>query len=152
MSQRGAVSFPVVIAVVLGVGFAASAYLNIAQHQRADQDKKLLQGEITDLKYQVGQDKLASTASPSPTPSPDASPDATPEPSPSQTPAVLGASTKTVITAGNVHSDPNKNSKILISFLPKGTPVTTDGDVLPGGYQKITVNGVTGYILASFLQ
>jgi hypothetical protein len=152
MSQRGAISLPVVIAVVLGVGFGASAYLNIAQHQRADQDKKLLQGEITDLKYQVGQDKLASATSPSPTPSPEASPDATPEPSPTQTPAVLGASTKTLKNAGNVHSDASKTSAIKISLLPAGSIVTLGSDVR-NGYQQITTsNGVTGYILSSYLQ
>jgi uncharacterized protein YgiM (DUF1202 family) len=150
MSQRGAISLPVIIAAVLGLGFAASVYLNIAQHQRADQDRKLLQGEIVDLRYQIGQDKLATNATP--VPSPEATPDATPEPSPSGTPAVLGASTtKTLKTKGNVHSDASVSSSIVIHLLPAGTTVTLGTDVR-NGYQQITVNGVTGYILASFLQ
>jgi hypothetical protein len=150
MSQRGAISLPVIIAAVLGLGFAASGYLNIAQHQRADQDRKLLQGEIVDLRYQIGQDRLATNTSPAP--SPEATPDATPEPSPSGTPAVLGASTtRTLSAAANVHSSASRTSKTLISLLPKGTSVTLGSDAA-NGYQQITVNGVTGYILASFLQ
>jgi uncharacterized protein YgiM (DUF1202 family) len=132
------------------VGFGASAYLNIAQQQRADQDKKLLQGEITDLRYQLGQDKLASATSPSPSPA--ASPDATPAPSPSNTPAVLGSSTKTVKTAGNVHTDASASSPIKIKLLAAGSSVTLGADVR-NGYQQITTSdGVTGYILSSFLQ
>jgi len=154
MSQRGAIKLPVLISVVLGLGFAASAYLNVAQNQRANQDTKLLQGEITDLKYQVGQDKLASNTSPSPSPSPSpaATPDATPQPSPSPTPAVLGASTKTLKTAGNIHADASKTSAVKISLLAAGSIVTLGSDVR-NGYQQITTsNGVTGYILSSFLQ
>src|SRR5216683_8225345 len=102
-AQSGAISLPIVIAAVLGLGFGASAYLNYAQFQRADQDKKLLNGTITDLKYQVEQDKLASNTSPSPSPSdtPSPSPSTTPTPSP----AGAGASTQTAVVrvSGNVH-------------------------------------------------
>ncbi|HVQ44238.1 MAG TPA: hypothetical protein VMT30_04710 [Candidatus Saccharimonadia bacterium] len=87
MSQRGAINLVTVIAVVLGLGLLASMYLNYSQHQSAQQDRKQLQGEITDLRYQVKQDQQAA-AGPSPTPSPLA----TPEPSPTATPAVAGTS------------------------------------------------------------
>jgi hypothetical protein len=155
LSQRGAISLPVVIAAVLGLGFGASAYLNYAQYQRAEQDKKLLGGEITDLKYQVELDKKSGQASP--TPPPTGTPSPSPSPSPTPTP-VLDASTSntktaTIKTPGNVHADASKSSKILVSYtrLPQGTSVMLGTD-LRGGYQQITVNGTTGYILASYLQ
>src|ERR1035437_7195902 len=90
MNQRGSINLPVVIAAAFGIGLAASMYLNYNQNQTADQDRKLMQGQITDLRYQVKQDGLASASSASPTPSPLATPEsnATPTPTP-----VLGAST-----------------------------------------------------------
>jgi hypothetical protein len=94
MSQRGGISFPIVIAAVLGLGFGASAYLNYAQHAQAMNDKKLLQGQITDLQYQVKQDQLAKASSPSPTPSD------SPTPTPSATPAVAGTTSITVSQYG----------------------------------------------------
>ncbi len=156
MNQQGGITLPVVIAVVLGLGLAASAYLNIAQHQAAVQDHKLLQGEITDLRYQVNQDQQTASAPASPTPSPLATPDATPaaSPAPTPTPAVLDASapkTTTVKKSGNIHSGPSTSSKVLLSYtqLPVGTTVTLGAG--SGQYQQITVNGITGYILASYL-
>ncbi len=158
MSTRGFVRLPVVISIALGAGFLASVFLNITQHQQAAQDKKLLQGEITDLRYQVNQDKLAAAGSPSPSPSvtPLATPEASPSPSAAPTPsptAVLDASTKTttVKKSGNVHVGPSVSSKTLIPYtqLPAGTTVTLGEK--SGDYQQITVNGVTGYILASYL-
>lgn len=91
VNERGSISLPVIIAVVLGLGLAASTYLNVVQHQSAQADRKLMQGEITDLRYQVNKDLVATasspaTASPAPTPTPLA----TPEPSPSATPLVAG--------------------------------------------------------------
>ena len=86
MTERGAITLPTIIAIVLGIGFCASAYLNYAQHERASQDETLLQGQITDLKYQLNQN--GSSASPSPDPSNDPSPSASP--SPSNSPAVAG--------------------------------------------------------------
>jgi uncharacterized protein YgiM (DUF1202 family) len=156
MSQRGAISLPVVIAVVLGLGFGASAYLNYSQYQRAQQDKKLLKGEITDLRYQVEQDKLAGTTA-TPSPSPEASVSPSPTPTPSSSPEVAGASTApkatTVKTPSNLHSAPSKSSSVLISYtqIAAGTPVTLGTD-LRNGYQQVTIKGRTGYILASSLQ
>jgi hypothetical protein len=70
----------VVICATFGLGLGASMYLNYDQYQRAEQDRKLMQGEITDLRYQLKQDQgvspspsPATSASPSPTPSPSAS-------------------------------------------------------------------------------
>src|SRR5687767_7631461 len=131
MSQRGAISLPIVIAVVLGLGFGASAYLNMTQYQRAQAEKKLLKGEITDLRYQVAQDKLAAGTSPSPSPeaseSPSPSPSPTPTPSPSSSPEVAGASTvktATLKTAANVRSGPGTSYPKKIAMLPAGTSVT----------------------------
>lgn len=95
MSQRGSIRLSIVLAVVLGLGFGASAYLNYAQHQQAASDKKLLQGQITDLQYQVKQDQLAA-ASPSPSPSDSPSP----SPSASPAPAVQGATSITISQYG----------------------------------------------------
>lgn len=87
-NERGAVSLPVILASVFAVGLAASGYLNYYQHQSATQSQKQLQGQITDLTYQVNQDRQTAAlgASPSATPTPLA----TPEPSPTPTPAVAG--------------------------------------------------------------
>jgi uncharacterized protein YgiM (DUF1202 family) len=163
MGQGGTIKLSVVIAAVLGLGFGSSAFLNYQQHQQADQDKKLLQGEIVDLRYQLKQDQLAAAGgSPSPSPSaspspdPSASPTASPSPQPSTTPAVLGDNapapkTATVKTAANLHSGPSAKSSTLIKLVPAGT-LATLGSNASGGYQQITINGKTGYMLASFLQ
>jgi cytoskeletal protein RodZ len=142
-----------VIAAALGLGFGASAFLNVAQFQRADQERKLMQGEITDLRYQVDQDKKNGTADAA-TPSP--SPSGSPTPSPSASPQVEAASTTTksatVKTPLNVHADASKSSAVKLSYtsLPAGATVTLGSDVR-NGYQQITYNGVTGYIDASAL-
>ena len=86
MTERGAITLPTIMAIVLGIGFCASAYLNYAQHQRSTQDESLLQGQITDLKYQLGQNQNGV----SPSPSPIASTDPSTSPSPSSSPAVAG--------------------------------------------------------------
>jgi uncharacterized protein YgiM (DUF1202 family) len=150
MNQGGAIKLSVVLAAVLGLAFGGSAFLNFEQHQRAEQDKKLLQGEIVDLRYQVKQDQLAAGGNPSPSPS------ASPSPEPSSTPAVLGDSTPvpktaTLKTAANLHSGPSAKSSVIAKMVPKGSVVTLGGSA-SGGYQQVTINGKTGYMLASFLQ
>lgn len=70
-----------VIAATLGMGLVASAYLNYQQHEQAAQEAQLLNGTITDLRYQLNQDESAS-------PSPSAS--ATPTPTATPSPAVQG--------------------------------------------------------------
>jgi hypothetical protein len=98
----GFISLPTIIAAALGIGFAASAYLNYAQYQSSQQNQKLLQGQIVDLKYQVNQDHLAMSGSnPSPSPSPQANTASTttspsPSPSTSSSPTVAGASTVSI--------------------------------------------------------
>jgi uncharacterized protein YgiM (DUF1202 family) len=159
-SEQGAVKLSVIIAAVLGLGFGASAFLNFQQYQRTQQDKRLLQGEIVDLRYQVKQDQLATAGSPSPSPSADPtladSPSPSPSPSPSATPAVLGDATSapktaTVKTAANLHSGPSAKSTTLLRLVPAGTAAVLGSDSR-GGYQQVTINGKTGYMLASFLQ
>jgi hypothetical protein len=157
MNQRGSINLPVVIAAAFGIGLAASMYLNYSQSQTAEQDRKLMQGQITDLRYQVKQDGLASASSASPTPSPLATPEssATPTPAP-----VLGASTakaaiiKKSSAQPNLRSQPNSKSSsvILVSHVAAGTPVTYVDESLSSGYAHVTINGTTGYILASYLQ
>jgi hypothetical protein len=134
-------------------------YLNYAQHQRAAQDEKLLQGTIGDLKYQVEQDHLASNSSstPDPTPSPSASPSPEAVPSPSPSTAVLDASaaakTATIKTPGNIHAAMSTKSASLVKYtqVTAGATVTLVGDKV-GSWQKITFNGVTGYIANADLQ
>jgi hypothetical protein len=153
-NERGAINLPIVFAVVFGLGLVASAYLNYSQHKNATQDHKLLQGEITDLRYQVNQDHLAATTSPTPSASPLATPQVSPTVSPIPSPAVTPAAAPkatTVKISGNVHAGPNTSSKVLLPYtqLPVGTPVTLGA--LSGPYQQIIVKNVTGYILASDL-
>jgi hypothetical protein len=78
-SQRGAIKLSVILASALGAGFIASAYLNFYQHQQSTQQQSLLQGQVTDLRYQVNQDHLGA----SPSPSASLLPTALPSPSPS---------------------------------------------------------------------
>ncbi len=159
MNQRGSINLPVVIAAVFGIGLAASMYLNYNQNKTAEQDRKLMQGQITDLRYQVKQDSLASASSASPTPTPLATPDSSPTPTPSPTP-VLGASTAkaTIVKKSslqpNFRSQPNSkwSSVILIAHVAANTPVTYVDESLSGGYAHVTINGTAGYILASYLQ
>lgn len=93
MSQAGrAPILLIVICAALALGLVASLYLNYDQAQRADQDKKLMQGEITDLRYQLKQDQATS-------PSPEASPSPSADPSPSSAP-VLGAQSVELVELG----------------------------------------------------
>jgi hypothetical protein len=95
MSQRGFIRLPILIAIVLGLGFGASAYLNYSQHERAEQDKRLLRGQITDLRYQLKQDAMSPSPSPSTEPT-----SSTPTPSPSTSPAVAGTASVTISQFG----------------------------------------------------
>lgn len=91
----------IVISAALGIGLGASLFFNFSMIQKADQDKDLLNGEITDLRYQLKQ----GSASPTPTPAPVASVAASPSPSPTP---VLGTQTVNLEQLG-VHlaaSDP----------------------------------------------
>ncbi len=88
----GSIKLWVVVAVVLGLGFVASAYLNFYQYQQANQEQSQLQGQITDLTYQVKQDHLpgGDAYSPSPSPAANSGSSASPSPSPSPSPSVAG--------------------------------------------------------------
>lgn len=161
MRSRGFIKLPILLAVVFGVGFGASVFLNYQQHQRAEQDRKLMQGEIADLRYQVRQDQLAlanggsvPTPTPSATPAPEGSP--SPAPSPSATPApspdVLGSSqtTKTLRQDANLRTAA-KSSSSLVARVHKGDTATILGEP-SNGYRNVTINGKTGYVLDSVLQ
>jgi hypothetical protein len=78
MTQRGSAPILlIIIASVFGLGLIASAYLNYMQFQYTDQDRKQLQGQITDLQYQLKQNQVSPTPSTTPvfTPTPSATPD-----------------------------------------------------------------------------
>lgn len=63
MNERGrAPILLVVVAATLGLGLAASMYLNLYQNQASEQSKRELNGQITDLRYQVKQDQAAQEA------------------------------------------------------------------------------------------
>jgi hypothetical protein len=79
LSERGAVNVVMVCAVVFGLGLAASAFLNVVQAQRASDERTQLKGQVTDLTYQVAQDRKNAA---SPTPQPSSSPTPTPSVSP----------------------------------------------------------------------
>jgi hypothetical protein len=102
--HRGFVKLPIVIAAALGIGFVASAYLNFYQHQQANQAQAQLQGQITDLTYQIKQDHAAGLgATPTATPSPSAtttSQATTASPSPSASPAVAGTASVSISQFG----------------------------------------------------
>jgi cytoskeletal protein RodZ len=98
MSERGAIKLSVVLAAVLGVGFIASGYLNFAQHQQSVQEQSLLQGQITDLTYQLKQNQ--GTNSPSPSPASSSTSSSSPIPSPSSSPAVAGTASLSISQFG----------------------------------------------------
>jgi cytoskeletal protein RodZ len=151
-------SLPVVLAAVFGLGFGASVFLNIQQHQRAEQDKKLLNGEIEDLRYQVKQDLAAKGGqAPSPSPEPSDSPTPSPIASPSTSPEVAGASTvapATAVTteAATLRSRADRNSApVLSAKIPAGTVVAIAGGEV-NGYVPVNVSGRAGYIIKSALK
>ena len=98
-NQRGSISLPVILSIVFGLGLAASAYLNYVQNQSAASNQKLLQGTITDLKYQLNKDQIAS-AQPSPTVTPLATPEPTATPTPTPSPAVAGTGSVNILQQG----------------------------------------------------
>jgi hypothetical protein len=101
LSERGVANIFVVCTVVFGLGLASSAYLNFFQAQRSADEKRLLKGQITDLAYQLGQDRKSATSpSPSPAVSDSPSPSANPSPTPSSSPSVLGAKTLALTELG----------------------------------------------------
>jgi hypothetical protein len=94
-NQSGKITFTAVLAVVLSLGLSGSAYLNYMQHQRAQEDHALMQGQITDLRYQLKKDAEASAVAP-PTPTPLA----TPEPTPTPAPVVAGTTSISLAQLG----------------------------------------------------
>jgi hypothetical protein len=118
--ESGKIKLSVVLAAALGIGFLASGYLNFYQHQQAAQQQALLNGTITDLKYQVNQDHAS--------PSPSASLLPTTEPSPSPSAGAVAGSQSVSISQWNVHltvTDP-------ISDLTFG--MVTDGRYQVAGF------------------
>lgn len=120
----------IVIAGAFGVGFAASAYLNYVQFQRAQDDQRQLQGTITDLRYQLAQDSQAS-------PSPSASVTPSPSPSPTQTPPpVLGAQALPLPQLGITLTATDPLTDLTFSYqLISGLAVAnlTTTSLIPGG-------------------
>lgn len=80
-----------VLAVIFGLALCGSVYLNFNQNLRAQEDRNLLQGQITDLTYQIKKDAVAAAIPPA-TPTPLA----TPEPSPTPSPVVAGTSSVSI--------------------------------------------------------
>jgi hypothetical protein len=158
--ERGGLQLSAVLAIVLGLGLAASAYLNIYQAQRSAGERKLMLGEITDLRYQVKKDQQATktTSDSSADANPVATPEATPTPSPAAAaatpePQVAGASaqTKTVNTAATLRAGPSASARAVVATkIPAGTVVNVTGGT-SGSYTPVTVNGAAGYLLTSAL-
>ena len=110
-----------VCAIVFGVGLAASAYLNLVQAQHASDEKALLKGQITDLTYQIDQDrKSQSSPSPKLTPSPSPSASAT---APSASPTVLGSKTLLLNELGVSVTASDPVADLTYAYQPKnGVP------------------------------
>ncbi len=124
LSERGVVNIFIVCTIVFGLGLASSAYLNYVQAQRAADEKRLLKGQITDLSYQLGQDRK-SQATPTPSTSPEASTTPTPTPSttPEPTPAVLGAKALALTELGVSLNVADPVADLIYSYQPKnGVP------------------------------
>ncbi|MBW4061115.1 SH3 domain-containing protein [Candidatus Saccharibacteria bacterium] len=137
----------IVCTIVLAAAFVAAAYLNYVQYQRAQDAQRLLNGTITDLRYQLSIDEKG--ASPSPSPSSSPSPTPVPAASPAaSTPAP--AATTTTNQVANLHSQPDVHSAILAK-LAAGTVVTL-GSPAASGYRQVTVNGTTGFVLQAYLR
>lgn len=143
-SQSGRAStLLIVIMAVLGLGLGASIYLNYDQAQRADQERRLLKGEITDLRYQLKQDSESSASSASPSPGPSPTPELTPAPTPS---AERTVTTKSFV---RLHARATTGSAVITS-LNKGTVVTL-GSFSNSAWQEVAVGGQHGYIAKSDL-
>ncbi len=145
----------IVVAATFGVGLGASLFLNYYQHQQADQDKRLLKGQITDLTYQVVQDRAnANSPSPNPSGTPATSPSATAPPSPSASP-VLGAQAPapaTATTKQRVHlrAAASATSQDL-GWVEANTAVTL-GSFANANWQEVTVTTRHGYIAKTYLR
>lgn len=159
-SQSGRASLSaIVIMSVLSVVALGSVGLNYFQYQQSSQERRLLKGEVTDLRYQLKQDQLAALPSPSPSPTldPVVTPPPTPEPSPTPA-AVLGAEatptpppgrTATTKAFVRLRSKATTNSSV-VAGLNKGTVVTL-GDFSSSTWQEVTANGQHGYVSKSYL-
>jgi hypothetical protein len=142
---------PIVIIAAVSCGFAASAYLNYHQYERAQADKKLLQGQITDLRYELNQQK----ATPSPStalddPIPSESP--TPSPSPSSTPAVAGANSITISELGIKLTAGDPVTDLTYGMVPSGSymvaALTTESLIAKyAGCKPSKANNVLGEIV-----
>jgi len=118
MWQRGGAPILFIMIIgALGLGLAASVYLNYYQYQHSAQDKQLLQGQITDLRYQVVRDAQAAST---PIPSPSGS--ASPTPSATATPAtVLGAQVVTFSELGAKVTPSDPVGDLTYSYQKVGT-------------------------------
>ncbi len=117
MSQRGrAPILLIVIMATLGLGLGASGYLNYVQYQRAEQDKKQLQGQITDLRYQLTQNQQLASVKTTPSPSPE------PGNSPSSidAPAVLGTQSVALSQLGVKLSASDPIADLTYAYQPVG--------------------------------
>lgn len=75
MNEKGSIAIlPAVIIATLSLGLAASMYLDYSNAKSSQEYKRQTQGELTDLRYQVQQDQLATLPSPAASPTPSASP------------------------------------------------------------------------------
>ena len=108
----------IVVAMTFGLGLAASGYLNYVQFSRAQDDKAALNGQLTDLRYQLKQDSTKVST----TPSPKSSASPIPSPSPTITPTVLGATTMKMDQLGVYLSASDPVSDLTYSYTS-----TTDG-------------------------
>ena len=120
-SERGAVNILVVCTIVFGLGLAASAFLNFFQAQRAADERAQLKGQITDLTYQVAQDRKAAAASaPATSPSPSASPTALATPSPSTSPAAPAPKTIVLTELGVSVTASDPVADLIYTYMPSG--------------------------------
>ena len=118
-SERGAVNILVVCAIVFGLGLAASGFLNIFQAQRAADERTQLKGQITDLTYQVDQDRKAASSHPNTTsPTPSSSPLVSTSPSTPPSGAVQKTVALTELGVSVTASDPV--SDLIYTYMPSG--------------------------------
>lgn len=159
-NQHGRATLPaIVIMSVLMIVALGSLGMNYFQYQQSSQERRLLKGEITDLRYQVKQDQLAAAGSqsPSPTLDPVMTPPPTTEPTPTPA-AVLGAEAtptpapaRTATTKSFVRMRSKATtSSAVVAGLNKGTTVTL-GSFSNAGWQEVTVDGKHGYVSKSYL-
>ena len=120
-SERGAVNILVVCTAVFGLGLAASAFLNVFQAQRAADERTQLKGQITDLTYQVDQDRKAASSNASTTsPTPSASPVAQPSPSTPASPAGAVQKTLALTELGVSVTTSDPVADLTYTYMPSG--------------------------------